>query len=66
MLSYFKKGAKNINNQNYKLWQAKSWIENIYSMKFLKQKLDYIHHNPVQSKLVKNSEDYKHSSFRNY
>ncbi|MDZ7799138.1 MAG: hypothetical protein U5L76_06090 [Patescibacteria group bacterium] len=66
IIKCFKKGAQNINNQNYKLWQSRNWIENIFSMKFLKQKLDYIHFNPVRAKLVKNAADYKYSSFRNY
>ncbi|MDZ7798159.1 MAG: transposase [Patescibacteria group bacterium] len=66
ILKCFKKGAKNINNQNYKVWQSRNWIENIFSIKFLKQKLNYIHNNPVRAKLVKKPEDYKYSSFKNY
>ena len=56
----------NTQKQTYKLWQSRNWIENIYSVKFLKQKLNYIHLNPVRAKLVKNAADYKYSSYRNY
>jgi putative transposase len=38
----------------------------IYSEKVLRQKLNYIHHNPVKSGLVQNAEDWQWSSARNY
>jgi putative transposase len=38
----------------------------IYSDKVLRQKLNYIHHNPVKSGLVQNAEDWQWSSARDY
>ena len=40
--------------------------EHIYSNKFIKQKIDYIHNNPVKDKTVSSAEDYYFSSARNY
>lgn len=66
LLAYFKEQAKNIKGQNYKIWLSRSWIENIYSDKFLDQKLEYIHQNPVRAGFVKDPVDWKYSSARNY
>jgi len=66
ILVKFQKAARNIKKQKYKLWQSRNWIENIYSQRFLQQKLDYIHNNPVRAELVKNPADYPYSSFNNY
>jgi hypothetical protein len=38
----------------------------LYSNKFIWQKLDYIHNNPVEAGIVENAEDYLYSSARNY
>ena len=38
----------------------------IYSNTFIKQKINYIHSNPVAEKIVENPEDYIFSSARNY
>jgi len=38
----------------------------LISNKFLEQKLDYIHNNPVVSGIVENAEDYICSSARDY
>ncbi|MFT6802516.1 MAG: putative transposase, partial [Salibacteraceae bacterium] len=40
--------------------------EHIYSNKFIEQKLNYIHQNPVRAGLVLNEEDYVYSSAINY
>jgi putative transposase len=37
-----------------------------YSPKFGKQKLDYIHNNPINAGLVEKAEDYIYSSARDY
>lgn len=66
LLAYFKEKAKNIRGQNYKVWMSRNWIENIYSDKFLEQKLEYIHRNPVKAGFVKDTADWKYSSARNY
>ncbi len=38
----------------------------MYSNKFIKQKVDYIHNNPVKAGLVDKPEEYLFSSARNY
>jgi REP element-mobilizing transposase RayT len=46
--------------QEYKVWEDGFDARDIFSTKFLQQKMDYIHHNPCQPrwKLVENPEDY--------
>ncbi len=51
---------------NFKFWQDDNYIEQLYSYDFLKQKLDYIHQNPVRQEIVESPEDYLYSSARNY
>jgi putative transposase len=48
------------------VWKEKSRGIPIYSDRVLKTKLDYIHRNPLRKGLVRNLEDYVHSSYRNY
>ncbi|GIL15111.1 MAG: transposase [Chloroflexota bacterium] len=50
----------------YKVWQDSFWETAIWSEKFLREKLNYIHLNPVRAGLVENPQDYPYSSFRNY
>ena len=38
----------------------------IFSNKFIKQKVEYIHNNPVRAGIVENPWDYLYSSARNY
>jgi REP element-mobilizing transposase RayT len=67
MLDYFKKASEHLKKeQNYKVWQNGYHAEYIYSNKFIKQKVDYIHFNPVKDKIVTLPEDYYFSSARNY
>ena len=51
---------------NFKFWQDDNYIEQLYSYDFFKQKLDYIHQNPVRQEIVESPEDYIYSSARNY
>ena len=53
-------------SQNYKVWQDGNHAVEVFSNKFLYEKLDYIHQNPVQDMIVSNAEDYLFSSARNY
>ena len=41
-------------------------IETIYSYEFYKEKLNYIHMNPVKQEIVEKPEYYVYSSARNY
>jgi putative transposase len=50
----------------HRVWKERAKGVPIYSGKVMKQKLDYIHFNPVKRGLVKNPEDYIYSSCRNY
>jgi len=67
MLDYFTKSCEHLKKeQNYKVWQNGYHAEHIYSNKFIRQKIDYIHNNPVKDKVVTLPEDYYFSSARNY
>lgn len=50
----------------YKFWQDDNHIEQLHTYNFYKQKLDYIHLNPVKQEIVERPEDYLYSSARNY
>ncbi len=58
--SHLKRGQK------YKVWQDSNHAVIIISNKFLYQKLNYIHNNPVEAGLVERPEEYMYSSARNY
>ena len=67
MLDYFKKASEHLKkDQKYKVWQNGYHAEHIYSNKFILQKLNYIHNNPLVDKIVTAPEDYYFSSARNY
>ncbi len=50
----------------YKVWQDGNHPELLYSAKFTRQKLDYIHNNPVADEIVDEPEEYLYSSARDY
>jgi len=67
MLKYFEYAAKkHKRNSKYQIWTHENHAEHIYSEKFVAQKLDYIHNNPVKAGLVHAPEDYMYSSATNY
>jgi putative transposase len=67
MLKVFKDEAfKHKRNSKYQFWTHENHAEHIYSNKFIEQKLNYIHQNPVRAGLVLNEEDYVYSSAINY
>ena len=67
MLDYFRKSCEHLKrNQEYKVWQNGYHAEIVSSNYFIKQKIDYIHNNPVKDKIVTLPEDYYFSSARNY
>jgi len=59
-------GKKNSHNANFQLWQQDNHPIELFDLKILHQKLDYIHYNPVLAGIVENPEDYLYSSARNY
>ena len=50
----------------YRFWQDKNHPIELVSNEFIKQRMNYIHQNPVRAGFVKNAEDYMYSSARNY
>ncbi|MDR1866264.1 MAG: transposase [Bacteroidales bacterium] len=67
MLNIFEFAAKkNKRNEKYQIWTQENHAELIYSNKFAKQKINYIHENPVRAGIVSQVEDYLYSSAKNY
>ncbi|MBA3972159.1 MAG: transposase [Bacteroidetes bacterium] len=67
MLKLFKDSAfKHKRNSSYQFWTHENHAEHIFSQKFLEQKLNYIHNNPVRAGMVQNPEDYLYSSSKDY
>ena len=54
------------NSSEYQVWQEGSHPEAIYSDDFARQKIEYIHNNPVKAGLVSKAEDWPYSSARAY
>jgi putative transposase len=51
---------------DYQVWQEGSHPEAIYDDDFARQKIEYIHNNPVKAGLVGKAEEWPHSSARAY
>ena len=67
MLYRFEYAAKyKTNHEQYQFWQSGNEPKEITSPQFLKQKLDYIHDNPVKAEIVDEPHHYLYSSARNY
>jgi REP element-mobilizing transposase RayT len=67
LLEIFRKaGSDNTRNTMYQFWRQDNRPMECYSPGFTKQKLDYIHHNPVAAGIVDRDEDYIYSSARDY
>ena len=58
--------AQNSKQQNYQLWRNDNHPIILYSNAVIKQKVYYIHQNPVVSGLVFKAEDYVYSSAVDY
>ena len=65
-LEHFRQAGNETNRAEMKVWQDHFWEVCVYSERFLKQKLNYIHQNPVRAGLVDEPGAYPYSSFRNY
>jgi putative transposase len=63
-LAYFRKDHKR--DRDYQLWEEGSHPEILVSEEVLRQKLDYIHQNPVKRGYVDNPVHWRYSSARNY
>ena len=67
LLDYFQKSCEHLKReQQYKVWQDGYHAEIVETNWFIKQKVNYIHNNPVKDKIVTLPEDYYFSSARNY
>jgi len=53
-------------DREYQFWQEGSHAEMIFSEAVMRQKLDYIHQNPVKRGYVELPEHWRYSSARNY
>lgn len=66
MLELFRKAGKEKGNvATYQFWQHHNKPIELWSPAVVKQKLDYIHNNPVESGFVTRPEDWKYSSAQN-
>ncbi|HTE32690.1 MAG TPA: hypothetical protein VK666_20055, partial [Chryseolinea sp.] len=75
MLPIFREqGERNSRNKKYQFWrQSLSRVhcgnnrpEELYSPRFITQKINYIHNNPVVAGIVEKPEHYLNSSARDY
>jgi len=67
MLKRFEFAAsEHMRNSNYQIWTHENHAIELHSPEFIKQKLNYIHNNPVRAGIVDQPEDYIFSSARNY
>lgn len=64
VLASFRQAARSSQKQNYRVWEEGFDARDVFSLDFLIQKFDYIHHNPCQAhwRLVEKPEDYHWSS----
>jgi len=65
LLWMFERAGKKKGNK-YQFWQHHNHPIELWSSKVIKQKIDYIHRNPVETGFVTESEDWKYSSARNF
>ncbi|HFE38474.1 MAG TPA: transposase [Gammaproteobacteria bacterium] len=63
-LAFYKKAHKN--DRAYQFWQEGVHPELIQGDEMMKQKVDYIHHNPVKRGYVDKAEHWRYSSARDY
>jgi len=67
MLKRFEFAAsEHLRNSNYQIWIHENHAIELHSLEFIRQKLNYIHNNPVRAGIVEQPEDYIFSSARNY
>ena len=67
ILNRFKFNASHLcTNKYYQVWTHENHAILLYSNNFIREKVEYIHNNPVRAGIVKNPEDYLYSSARNY
>ncbi len=63
-MAFYKKAHKS--DRAYQFWQEGVHPELIQDDSMMKQKIDYIHHNPVKRGYVEQAEHWRYSSARDY
>ncbi|MEJ7609910.1 MAG: transposase [Ferruginibacter sp.] len=67
MLYRFARAGKyNSNNKDFQFWQQDNHPIELFTPGMLKQKMDYLHENPVRAGLVRSPEEYVYSSGTDY
>ncbi|WP_298518214.1 transposase [uncultured Kordia sp.] len=67
LLSMFEKAGKEKSNvSTYQFWQQNNHPIELWTQKSIKQKITYIHQNPVKAGFVTDTIDWKYSSARNF
>ncbi len=67
MLNRFEFNAKqHSRNERYQFWTHENHAIVLFSNRFMQEKLEYLHNNPVRAGLVAKPEDFLYSSARNY
>ena len=67
LLRAFEKAGEDLKRiRYYKVWQDGNQPKQLFSLEFTKQKIDYIHFNPVKEEIVDEPENYWYSSARDY
>jgi len=61
-----REGKWNVNNKNYQFWQQHNHPIELSDATMARQRLDYLHNNPVEAGFVCEPEDYWYSSARDY
>ena len=57
---------KRFKDARYRVFQPNSYVRPVTTTSMFKQKLDYIHTNPVRDNLERRAIDYRYSSLRNF
>lgn len=66
LLAAFVQAGQETGRSEHKVWQDSFWDKIIYTEKFLRQKLNYMHRNPIRAGRVTELDAYPYSSYRNY
>jgi putative transposase len=59
-------GSANSNNKVYQLWRNDNHPIELSTNEMIEQRMDYIHNNPVEARIVERAEDYLLSSAGDY
>ena len=63
---FLQAGESNSRNKAFQFWRQDNQPKEMFGEEFIRQKLNYIHENPVTAGIVERAEDYLYSSARDY